>query len=137
MKLTKKKPLPPIIEPMLPLINVVFLLLIFFMIAGHITVPIKDISIPVQQQNNPLTQQQKLQNSWLTISATGELTYHKKIVPISALAALFANKAQLSLLVDKLITTGTLEQVTRELSNIGVKKVSLITQISLSPEVNN
>jgi biopolymer transport protein ExbD len=137
MKLTRKQSFPPIIEPMLPLINVVFLLLIFFMIAGHIALPIKDISIPVQQQNKPLTQQQKSQNNWLTISANGELSYQQKIVELSALEDLFAHREHVSLLADKAITTGRLEQITRQLSDIGIKKVSLITLLSLSPEVNN
>ena len=135
MKLTKQQSLSPIIEPMLPLINVVFLLLIFFMIAGHISPPIEAIALPEQQHKNPLNKQQRSQKDWLTVSVTGELSYQQQLIELSTLALLFSNKKQLSLLVDKSITTGKLKQITEALTSIGVKKVSLITQLSV--EGNN
>ncbi len=136
MKLTKKEAISPIVEPMLPLINIVFLLLIFFMVAGHIATPVNGISIPNQQQKNPLSQQEESPKNWLFISESGELNHQKKTVPFSSLATIFSGHEHISLLADGSITTGKLEKITSELSKIGVKKVTLITLLSLPLEVN-
>lgn len=136
MKLTKKEAIYPIVEPMLPLINIVFLLIIFFMVAGHIATPINGIAIPHQQQKNMLTQQEKSQEKWLFISENGKLTYQQKTLHFSALATVFSEHEHISLLADGSITTGELEKITSELSNVGVKTVALITQLSLPSEAD-
>jgi biopolymer transport protein ExbD len=131
MKLTKTVTAAPVIEPMLPLINIIFLLLIFFMVSAHITTPITGISIPNQSKENPLAHKNSSQDKWLFVSKDGELTYQKKAMAFSALAAKFRDRAELSLLADSEITTGMLEKVAKELSKAGVKNLKLVTQLSL------
>ncbi len=131
MKLTKTVTGTPLIEPMLPLINIIFLLLIFFMVSAHIATPITGITIPNQSKESPLEHQNSSQDKWLFVSKDGELTYKKNALDINALAIKFNDTEELSLLADSEITTGMLEKITKELSKAGVKNIKLVTQLSL------
>ena len=126
MKLTRTVTAAPVIEPMLPLINIIFLLLIFFMVSAHITTPITGITIPSQSQENPL-----LQDKWLFVSKDGVLSYQKNAIALSALTSTFSHKKEISLLADSEVTTGILEEISKELSKAGVQNIKLITQLSL------
>jgi biopolymer transport protein ExbD len=135
MKLTKTVTATPIIEPMLPLINIIFLLLIFFMVSAHIATPITGFSIPNQSKENPLAHKNNSQDKWLFVSKDGELTYQKNAMAFSALANNFHDRAELSILADSEITTGMLGKIAKELSKTGVKNLKLVTQLSLpTPE---
>jgi biopolymer transport protein ExbD len=131
MKLTKTVTGTPLIEPMLPLINIIFLLLIFFMVSAHIATPITEITIPNQSKESPLEHQNSSQDKWLFVSKDGELTYKKNALDINTLAIKFNDTEELSLLADSEITTGMLEKITKELSKAGVKNIKLVTQLSL------
>jgi biopolymer transport protein ExbD len=131
MKLTKTVTAAPVIEPMLPLINIIFLLLIFFMVSAHIATPITGVSIPNQSKENPLAHKDNSQDKWLFVSKDGELTYQNNAIAFSALADVFHNRAELSILADSEITTGALEKIVKELSKAGVKNLKLVTQLSL------
>ncbi|TWX71675.1 hypothetical protein ESZ36_00095 [Colwellia demingiae] len=131
MKLTKKTTATPVIEPMLPLINIIFLLLIFFMVSAHIATPITGISIPNQSKENALEQNNNSQDKWLFVSKDGALSYQKKTIVFSSLAIKFHNRKALSLLADSEITTGMLEKIANELSKVGVLHIKLVTQLSL------
>lgn len=131
MKLTKTVTGTPLIEPMLPLINIIFLLLIFFMVSAHIATPITGITIPNQSKESPLEHQNSSQDKWLFVSKDGELTYKNNALDINALAIKFNDTEELSLLADSEITTGMLEKITKELSKAGVKNIKLVTQLSL------
>ena len=131
MKLTKTVTGTPLIEPMLPLINIIFLLLIFFMVSAHIATPITGITIPNQSKESPLEHQNSSQDKWLFVSKDGELTYKKNALDINALAIKFNDTEEISLLADSEITTGMLEKITKELSKAGVKNIKLVTQLSL------
>jgi biopolymer transport protein ExbD len=116
---------------MLPLINIIFLLLIFFMVSAHIAAPITGITIPDQSKENPLEYPNSSQDKWLFVSKDGELTYNKKVLDIKTLATKFNDTEALSLLADSEATTGMLEKITIELSKAGVKNITLVTQLSL------
>lgn len=131
MKLTKRVTATPVIEPMLPLINIIFLLLIFFMVSAHIATPITGISIPNQSKENPLEHESSSQDKWLFVSKEGELSYQKSAIAFSSLATKFSHSKNLSLLADSEITTGMLEKIAKELSKAGVQNINLITQRSL------
>lgn len=131
MKLTKTVTATPVIEPMLPLINIIFLLLIFFMVSAHIATPITGISIPNQSKENPLEQKNNSQDKWLFVSKNGELSYQKNAIAFSSLATKFSHRKELSLLADSEITTGMLETIAKELSKAGVQNIKLVTQLSL------
>lgn len=131
MKLTKTVIGNPVIEPMLPLINIIFLLLIFFMVSAHIATPITGITLPNQSKENPLEHQNSSQDKWLFVSKDGELTYQKNTMDIKTLATKFNDIEELSLLADSEITTGMLEKTAKELSKAGVKNIKLVTQLSL------
>ncbi len=131
MKLTKRVTAAPVIEPMLPLINIIFLLLIFFMVSAHIATPITGISIPNQSKENPLEHESSSQDKWLFVSKEGELSYQKSAIAFSSLAIKFSHSKNLSLLADSEITTGMLEKIAKELSKAGVQNIKLVTQLSL------
>ncbi len=134
MKLTNRSTPTPLIEPMLPLINIIFLLLIFFMVSAHIATPITGISIPNQSMKNTLSQNNNSQDKWLFVNAAGELTYQKNSLTISSLAQMFINTKEVFLLADSQITTGMLAKITAALSKAGVKSIKLITQLSISTQ---
>ncbi len=134
MKLTNRSTPTPLIEPMLPLINIIFLLLIFFMVSAHIATPITGISIPNQSMKNTLSRSNNSQDKWLFVNADGELTYQKNSLTISSLAQIFINTKEVFLLADSQISTGMLAKITAALSKAGVKSIKLITQLSISTQ---
>ena len=134
MKLPKNNPKPSVIEPMLPLINVVFLLLIFFMVSGHIAQPVVDIEPPQQMASNPLKADEKIQQQWLYVDQFGQLSYGQPRQTITELAPIFSDKKTLRLIADGRISTGKLEQICQSLAQIGVEEITLITALTTSFE---
>lgn len=70
-------------DNMIPLINIVFLLLIFFMIAGHISQNNDDITVPDTQTDKPADQELSI----LQIDAAGQLMFQHQPLSLEALQA--------------------------------------------------
>lgn len=124
-------------DRLIPLINIVFLMLIFFMIAGHIThqrLP-GDVQLPSSTQINPAEQG----HHRLAISHRGELTLDQKPVTTDgleqALRALMAEDPELSLqlCLDHALDAATLTPLLKQLRTLGLHKVMLISARGATP----
>ena len=132
----------PPLEPVLPLINVVFLLLIFFMLAGQLAKrPTVSVDTPVSQVANGKEAQKKL---LLVLRSDGQWFAEDSDTPLTedTLAALINNlpsvthddtgkivkEAEVRLLADASITMASLRQRLAALQAMGVEQVRLVTQ---------
>lgn len=117
-------------EHILPLINVVFLLLIFFMIAGQLTTadpykidPSRSISASEINKEQPI----------IHMDRTGNLAFQNKPVSEDGLKQKVASYLKdnpggvLRLKVDNTQKAGKVLTLMTRLRSLGVKKVSLIT----------
>lgn len=117
-------------EHILPLINVVFLLLIFFMIAGQLTTadpykidPSRSISASEINKEQPI----------IHMDRTGNLAFQNKPVSEGGLKQKVASYLKdnpdgvLRLKVDNAQKAGKVLTLMTRLRSLGVKKVSLIT----------
>ena len=77
MKLNSEASTRPVIEPMLSLINVVFLLLIFFLVVGHITAE-QQIEIQMLTTENRQLELNESNEDWLYVSSSGSCYYHEQ-----------------------------------------------------------
>lgn len=118
-------------ENMIPLINVVFLLLIFFMLAGTLAAP-----EPLQIRPPAAISDAALESrEWmLLLSADGELALDGVVLPAEALAATVSKllqehpDARLKLKADADLTVTKLIQVMDALRAAGAERVILLTQ---------
>ncbi len=118
----------PDIEPVLPLINVVFLLLIFFMLTGKMIKPTEqDISAPiVEYKNNAVENNAK---TWLYLTKEGDLIYQGRLVD-NVKTADFVKQQVITLFVDGETTGGILNQAFNKLAKVNILKVSVVTEKS-------
>jgi biopolymer transport protein ExbD len=124
-------------DRLIPLINIVFLMLIFFMVAGHITrqrTP-GDVTLPASTQINPAEQYQRV----LAVNAKGELTLDAQSVSAEELAT--ALQPQLAadpelvvqLALDRDLQAQTLTPLLKQLRELGLQKVTLISVRTTTP----
>ena len=117
-------------EPTIPLINVVFLMLIFFLVAGQISPPLAaDLSLvrtaELEGRAPPDT---------LIIRADGEMQYRGEPV---ASAAAFAStlpedkRAAIRIVPDRDLAAQTLVSIAAELRGAGAKSVRIVTERGL------
>ncbi|TBW46856.1 biopolymer transporter ExbD [Marinobacter halodurans] len=116
-------------DAMLPLINLVFLLLLFFIVAGHLT----DDPLPAL----PGTAQEGESSAPaadLIVNSDGKLLVHQSPVSRDELAAKLpkpdADKP-LRIAADKGVTMDDLDSVLRLLEKAGYRKVDLLTEPNL------
>ncbi|MZR63671.1 biopolymer transporter ExbD [Alcanivorax sp. DP30] len=132
----------PPLEPVLPLINVVFLLLIFFMLAGQLAKrPTVAVDTPVSQVANGQEAQEKL---LLVLKPDGQWFAEDSDIPLTGetLATLIQDlpsvtdantgktvkDAEIRLLADASITMASLRERLAVLQDMGVEQVRLVTQ---------
>jgi biopolymer transport protein ExbD len=120
-------------ENMIPLINVVFLLLIFFMLAGVLAAPEPFRIQPPASQSDA-----RLENrDWtLLVTADGQLALDGEVLPQSALEPAVARlleehpDARIKLKADGDITARALIEVMDALRRAGAERVTLLTRRS-------
>lgn len=121
-------------DNMIPLINIVFLMLIFFMVAGHISQKsaIK-VALPYSiseghQQDDALV---------LMIDSNGELGFENKPIPVTAAREMIEKRYQeaqdkeafkLLLKVDGKLPVDQLRTILSQIKQVGIKRVSIATQ---------
>lgn len=116
-------------ENVLPLINIVFLLLIFFMLAGTIKAP--DL-FPVQLPESNAEQTADKATPQLLISATGEFAIDQEILDPSEVAAAIQaklaadNSSMLIIKADMSTPATTLLKVVNDLSDIDDLRLTLL-----------
>lgn len=118
-------------DRLIPLINIVFLMLIFFMVAGHVTsqrLP-GDVQLPNSTQVNPAQQGLHV----LAVNARSELTLNQEPVTEDALAQQLQKLMQddpeltLQLCLDHALDAATLTPLLKQLRALGLHKVMLIS----------
>lgn len=120
-------------EPMLPLINVVFLLLIFFLVAGNPQMPL-DSSIVVPQKSAEDERIAEAADAWVYLKKDGALYYQQR--PVAALSVLTHFPAgELVLFADGQLQGAELARVLNELLLNGLTKVSIISERVSDDEV--
>ena len=139
MRFTKPRPRTATDDALIPLINVVFLMLIFFMIAGQISAPeALSIEPPISQQGR-LTQPERI---LLLMDAQGRVALDGEILPASALpdrlAARLASAGAgnaaagagsgITLKADAAVTQGQLRELLAELHALGIERLRLLSQ---------
>ena len=117
-------------EPTIPLINVVFLMLIFFMVAGQISPPMEgELSLVETADLDG-----RAPPDALVIRADGSLRYRDRDV---ASAASYvddlpeAERAAVRVVPDRDLDAARLVQVAAELRGAGAERVRLVTERSL------
>jgi biopolymer transport protein ExbD len=127
----------PPLEPVLPLINVVFLLLIFFMLAGQLAKrPTVTVEAPMSQTANGEEARDKL---LLVMQNDGQWFAEDSAEPLSdaALQARLGDKpedAEVRLLADAGVTMQALRKRLETLQGMGVEQVRLVTQSDAAAE---
>lgn len=106
-----------------PMINVVFLLLIFFLMTAQIAPPDPiDVTVP-----DASTAEQSKRPDVLYIGADGSLAYGDIRGPLSLAASSKALKEQLEIRADGALPANVLTSVLRDLAGLGQTDVALIT----------
>lgn len=114
-------------EPTIALINVVFLMLVFFMVAGTIA--------PALESDVKLVETANLEGreppNALVIDSTGQLR-HRGVVLTSAAAYLdrpdSRDRSVVRLMPDRALAASTLMQIAAELRGAGVKRIVIATE---------
>ncbi|MCL1058077.1 biopolymer transporter ExbD [Shewanella gelidimarina] len=121
----------PVIEPMLSLINVVFLLLIFFLVVGHITTEQQtELQILTTQQHYVAVTEPN--ENWLYVTQSGDCFYHQKLLSLEQFQRVFTAKQSLYIAVDTSLVMGDLQQVISTLRQLDITDISLITRLEES-----
>lgn len=118
-------------ENMIPLINVVFLLLIFFMLAGALAAPEPFAVQPPAASSDAALEDR----DWtLLLAADGALAFEGELLPLEDLGAAVAGvleqhpEARLKLKADADVAAAELVEVMDVLREAGAERVTLLTQ---------
>lgn len=114
-------------DNLIPMINIIFLLLIFFMIAGQIQKSLpQDITLPVGDTRKPA----ELDRVELYFSADAILVLDGKTLTLTQLEQQLslAQTANWVLIADKNLKAKQLEEVLRLIQKAGVMRLHLMTQ---------
>lgn len=127
-------------DALIPLINIVFLLLIFFMIVGQISPPEALLVEPPSSQQGRLTEPDRI---LLLVDAEGRVALDGELVaPMQLKEQLAARMAStraaqgdgdasgigITLKADASVTQGQLRQLLEQLRALGVERLQLLTQ---------
>ncbi|MGH1405815.1 MAG: ExbD/TolR family protein [Rhodomicrobiaceae bacterium] len=118
-------------ENLIPLINIVFLILIFFLITTVIRpFSAKDIDLAKAVKNDKLS---KITHS-LVIDKNGSLIANGEFATIETLSDFFAPEGQstqtVNIIADKELVADKLLEIVGQLGNLKLKNVKLIIEIS-------
>lgn len=125
------------LEPVIPLINVVFLLLVFFMLSGEINRHGQIEVTPPQSEAE--TGQAAPSGIVIQISREGSVTLNGERIELPALPAraMVLQNSDTSepwlIFADRQATAGVLNRVINHLRDSGVQEVRLITDIGVNP----
>lgn len=133
MRFTKPRAKAPAEDALIPLINVVFLMLIFFMIVGQITPPDALRIEPPSSRQGQLAEPEPV---IVSMDATGRVALDGEIVPAAELAERLAaalaaqGKAApaVTLKADAAVTQAQLRVLLDRLRALGVERVQLLSR---------
>ncbi|AJD49163.1 ferric siderophore transport system inner membrane protein E [Isoalcanivorax pacificus W11-5] len=127
--LSQQPPRRPAMEPALPLINVVFLLLVFFMVAGQISADKVTVEAPLSKSELA----EESEGLMLTLDMQGQLTHAGEPVTLEGIAALLPDSdgetpPPVRLLADAGTRLQAMRPVLKALQQAGVEEVRLVTR---------
>jgi biopolymer transport protein ExbD len=127
MRLQRSEPPPQDTEDhILPLINIVFLLLIFFMVAGALTTPqAVDVEPPEAAVEG---EEPGRDERTLYITADGALSLGQESVELAGLAAAVGEREEILLRADAAVEGVRVVAVMRALREAGLERVRLVTR---------
>ncbi|MGD9867220.1 MAG: ExbD/TolR family protein [Hyphomicrobiales bacterium] len=132
MKIREKQSRPPGDENIVPMINIVFLLLIFFLLAGTLTprppFEMEPVITTLKPPSDPPT-------DGLYVAMDGQIHFRGQTVALEELTAMFApagggEPAPQELVVDRNLKGEQLMPVLDALARAGIEKVRLVTHRS-------
>ncbi|MFP4181553.1 MAG: ExbD/TolR family protein [Thiohalospira sp.] len=113
-------------DHILPLINIVFLLLIFFMVAGALTAPeAVEVDPPASEVDG---EEPERDADTLYLTADGELSLGEERVELDDLTAAVGEREELLLRADAGAEGLRVVEVMRALREAGLKRVRLVTR---------
>ena len=120
-------------ENVLPLVNVVFLLLIFFMLAGALSKPdLFNVNTPVAENDNVAD----LKNLTVLINAEGTMAYNEQIIDMPELKRVISKQVELdslkviTLKADAEMNAVIVMDVMESLQDTGLEAIHLLTVTS-------
>ena len=125
MKLRKHHKKAPA-ESTIALINIVFLMLIFFLVAGTVAAPVGDLVEPPELETLPIDMPEA---DILQITKDGDLYWKGERKNIDEMLAQFkgANRSDVKVMADRTLKALKLVRILDRLRNGGVKHIKLIT----------
>lgn len=114
-------------DNLIPMINVVFLLLIFFMVASRIEAPVAEQLVPPDARSDALLPDRRLE---LQLDRTGRLSADGQALTLAQLSARLQGagpELSLTLRADKALTAADLEPLLALLREAGLARVTLVT----------
>lgn len=124
--LLRKRPRASGDEQLIPLINIVFLLLIFFMVAGQITAPYnRELELPETAPGTSPEQGPRV----LELDAVGAVTLSEQPLALSDIGAAVRGAAAVAVRADRRATSAMLQSVLLEVQAAQVASVTLHTRI--------
>lgn len=127
MKLTPRKRTFSNTENIIPLINIVFLMLIFFLIAGTIATPISSELLPAETSDMPAA---PAKSDVIQILKTGEINYLGKQMSMEEVLEMFPateNSEPVKVIADKSLNAVQLVEFLENLRAAGHQRIRLIT----------
>ncbi|MGM0412316.1 MAG: ExbD/TolR family protein [Pseudomonadota bacterium] len=113
-------------DHILPLINIVFLLLIFFMVAGALTTPESvDVEPPEASVDG---EEPDRDEQTLYITADGGLTLGEEAVELEGLAEAVGEREEILLRADEAVEGVRVVEVMQALREAGLERVRLVTR---------
>jgi len=127
MRIASDEQRRPMLEPMLPLINVVFLLLVFFMVAGHMA---QELPVEIKTPESEARHQPLEDRPRLTLRSGGELLLDGEALSRERLATeggQLLTRERPRLHADARVSSKELRPVLQALRDAGFDSVQLIT----------
>ncbi len=117
-------------QNIVPMINIIFLLLIFFLLSGTLSQRPPFELDPVSTTLQPPSE---APNDGLFVSARGDLFYRGQVVSVTTLAqTAAASDGPLEVVVDRRLPGGTLFPILEALAKAGHDKIRLVTERSVA-----
>ncbi len=117
----------PVIESTLPLINIVFLLLIFFLVAGTLQTPLVN-TIDAPKAGVTFDEVQFLPSEWLYADAYGRLSFENHETEGAAVSAALKD-GSVVLFADQDLRGSDLASILRSIEDAGGERVMLVTEL--------